>query len=88
MSVLIIPECLSNFTWTGKTKKGTKIAFKNFKNIQKLLIQTMQSIDDRYSSETFKIDMVGHVLKYAHEHEPQKRQKKNEKMEEIDKVIS
>lgn len=85
MRVLIIPECLSNFTWTGKSKNGTKIAFKNFKNIQNLLIKTMQSIDDRYTPETFKIDMVGHVLKYAHEHEPQKRQKKKEGE---DKVIS
>lgn len=87
MRVLIIPECLSNFTWTGKSKKGTKIAFKNFKNIQNLLIQTMQSIDDRYTPEIFKIDMVGHVLKYAHEHEPQKKQKKGGNMGEIDKVI-
>lgn len=87
MRVLIIPECLSNFTWTGKSKKGTKIAFKNFKNIQNLLIQTMQSIDDRYTPEIFKIDMVGHVLKYAHEHEPQKKQKKRGNMGEIDKVI-
>lgn len=74
MRVLISPECLSNFTWTGKSKKGSKIAFKSFKNIHKVLIETIQAIDERYNADIFKIDMVEHVLKYAYE--PQKKRRK------------
>lgn len=70
---LISPECLSNFTWTGKTKSGQKEVFKNFKKIHEILIETLCYTDESYDFDSYHYAIVNHVLKYAYYGETKKR---------------
>lgn len=52
----------------GKTKeKGAKkMSFRLLKTIQQVLIVVLKKINDAYTNDDFKEDMVKHVLKYAY----------------------
>lgn len=61
-------ECLANYTWLGKShvKGAKKEAFRSLKKIHSLLVQTLKKINEAYTDDDFKDDMVKHVLKYAY----------------------
>lgn len=68
VDALIKKECLANFTWIGKSHlKGVKkIPFRSLKQIQRVLVATLNLMDSTYTNDDFKDDMVKHVLKYAY----------------------
>lgn len=65
---LVSKDCLRHFTWSGKSgiKGGRKAVFKQLKNLHDVIIAALKKLDENYNSETFKNDMVKHVLKYAY----------------------
>lgn len=65
---LISEECLAQFTWTGKAgKKGIKKnKFNCLKLIHAIIVAALSKLDSSYNLETFKNDMVNHVIKYAY----------------------
>lgn len=58
---------LSEFTWTGKSiAKRAKIPFKNFKNTNDFLFETVNTIDGGYAQSSFLDNLKNKVLKYAY----------------------
>lgn len=73
---LVSAECLSNVTWTGKSRTGKKIALKDLKKFHRILIDIMKITNEGYNFDDFKYAMVNHVLKYAYIHGPENKKKK------------
>lgn len=65
---LISPECLAEFTWTGKGFRGrkSKTSFKPLKRIQSTVYETLKKVDKSYTSDLFRNDLVNSVLKNAY----------------------
>lgn len=65
--MLIDEVCFSRVSWTGKCAKGKEpnIAFKKQKNIQKVLLETLQRMDDKYTSNDLHDDIVYKILKFG-----------------------
>lgn len=69
---IIDRSLLSQFTWSGKTKKSSstgkdkKIAFKKSKNLCNLLIKLVKTKITEYDEITFEKHMVNKILKYAY----------------------
>lgn len=68
---LIDRTFLSQITWSGRTKfkssnRESKIAFKAFVNIHKLLIDLVKKKDARFNKEIFEDLMINKILKYAY----------------------
>lgn len=60
---------LSNYTWSGKTKKSfnvEKFAFKDLTNIAKLLIDLVKTKARDYDKTRYESHMINKVLKYAY----------------------
>lgn len=60
---------LSDFTWTGKSKKAglRKIALKEFNKTVKLVYELTAHGRPDYTESIFHKDMVDRVLKFAYE---------------------
>lgn len=76
IDALISPECLSKFTWTGKTTVGKKEKFKDMTNIHKVVFETAKNFDKTFEFDDLKHIIVNGVMKYAHERDPEKKKRK------------
>lgn len=68
VSLLFERQLLAEFTWSGKSNKGTqKVPMKTHKNIVELLYGICTNIDQRYQYDTFLSHLKNKILKYAYE---------------------
>lgn len=59
---------LAEFTWTGKTiGERSKTPFKNLKNINDFMYDTVNMIEGGYSQSLFLDHLKNKILKYAYE---------------------
>lgn len=76
VDALISPECLSKFTWTGKTSIGKKEKFKDLTKIHDVVFKATKKVDCSLDFSDFKRIMVDSVMKYAHEKDPENKKRK------------
>lgn len=55
VDAIISPECLSTFTWTGKTSVGKKEKFKDMSNIHKVVFETVKLLINHLNSKNSNI---------------------------------
>lgn len=59
---------LSEFTWSGKSKPGTrKIAMKDFTRVFDLIHSIVSRSHKKYTDESCRKDLVDKILKFAYE---------------------
>lgn len=63
--MLIAENCFNDVSWTGKGQavRNAEIAFKNQKNIQKVLLEVLRVSDKNYTQKNLHDDIVYRVLK-------------------------
>lgn len=67
LGLLIDRIFLAKFTWSGRSKPGTrKIALCDFTESLKFIYTVASKIHMGYTKEDFRSDMVDNVLKFAH----------------------
>lgn len=67
LGLIIDRVYLSEFTWSGKSKPGTrKLALKDFPHTIEL-IHSIASRSHKYTKEEFRKDLVDKILKFAYE---------------------
>lgn len=65
---IILPQFLSNITWSGRAAKGKdrKIALSKYGNIVTLITSICHKIDASYEPDECTKDLKYKILKYAH----------------------
>lgn len=60
---------LAQFTWTGKSRPGTrKIAFQEYNRTVGIIFALTSKIHRSYTKEQYRKDMVDRIFKFAYEY--------------------